>query len=363
MKIDSAYVGMDSARSFSSYALEKVRTRYYNADSAQGWDTGGYSFSQLLSFAGDGSEEFGKKISESKGNTGLFGISQVNSNNTVRQERHIESIRQACIMFFVRWLYNGLGYRRVQSGDVVGQTGINAASLNEPVLYSEQPAQGLAGTGFSRFYGEMEETSYKTQGCVRTSDGREISFELSLGMSRSFCEYTGINSVSQLPLMTDPLVINIDAPIAEVSDQKFMFDIDADGSLDEISAMSSGSGFLALDKNDDGIINDGTELFGTGSGNGFYDLSEYDKDANGWIDENDEVFDRLKIWCKSPDGSDVLYTLKEAGVGAICLQNAATDFSLNSLSDNRVNARIRRTGVFLYENGSVGTMQQVDFAG
>ena len=102
MKIDSAYVGMDSARSFSSYALEKVRTRYYNADSAQGWDTGGYSFSQLLEFAGDGREEFEKRLSENRvsGNSdskGLFGLSGINRKTDTTPERCIESIRQACI--------------------------------------------------------------------------------------------------------------------------------------------------------------------------------------------------------------------------------------------------------------------------
>ena len=41
----------------------------------------------------------------------------------------------------------------------------------------------------------------------------------------------------------------------------------------------------ALDINEDGKINDGKELFGTASGNGFGDLAAYDQDNNGWIDE------------------------------------------------------------------------------
>ncbi|MFQ8776527.1 MAG: hypothetical protein ACLR78_02345 [Roseburia sp.] len=79
------------------------------------------------------------------------------------------------------------------------------------------------------------------------------------------------------PRLCDPLVINLDSNIANVSDQKFYFDIDADGSDDSISMLNSGSGYLALDRNGDGIINDGSELFGTQSGNGFADLAAYDK--------------------------------------------------------------------------------------
>ena len=70
----------------------------------------------------------------------------------------------------------------------------------------------------------------------------------------------------------------------------------------------------------------------------------------------------LQDSAKDENGKDELYTLKEAGVGAICLQRAATDFSLNSQKDNTQNGQIRSTGIFLYENGNAGTMQQLDLA-
>ena len=58
----------------------------------------------------------------------------------------------------------------------------------------------------------------------------------------------------------------------------------------------------------------------------------------------------------------MLYGLSEKGVGAIYLGNVDTDFSLNSASTNQVNAAIRKTGIFLYENGNVGTVQHLDLA-
>ena len=104
------------------------------------------------------------------------------------------------------------------------------------------------------------------------------------------------------------------------------------------------------------------ELFGTKSGNGFKDLAIYDNDGNGWIDENDEIFEKLLIWTKDENGKDILYHLKDAGVGAICLKSVNTEFSHNSLHNNRTNAIVRQSGIFLYENGMTGTVQQLDLA-
>lgn len=231
-------------------------------------------------------------------------------------------------------------------------------------LYNRMWRKGEVGENYYS-YEEKEETSFNTTGKVITADGREISFDVELTMSRSFAEsyYSREDIVSNIvPNLVDPLVINLDNNGAGVTDQKFYFDIDQDGILDSISRLDSGSGYLAIDLNEDGVINDGSELFGTKSGNGFYDLSMYDEDGNGWIDEADSVFSKLLIWTKDENGKDMLYHLKDRGVGAICLQNVSTKFDLKSLKDNSMNGRVKSSGVFLYENGNVGTMQQLDLA-
>ncbi len=212
------------------------------------------------------------------------------------------------------------------------------------------------------FYEESESTSFQTTGVAKTADGREIEFNVNLTMTRRFMEYSHTSIDFGAPQLTDPLVINLGSGAASVSDQTFLFDIDADGTLDTISMLGPGSGYLALDKNGDGIINDGSELFGTRSGNGFADLAAYDLDGNGWIDEADEIFDKLRIWSKDANGKDVLVGLGQAGVGAIYLGYSDTEFSLNSLKDNSTNAVIRQTGIFLYESGKAGTVQQMDVA-
>lgn len=207
-------------------------------------------------------------------------------------------------------------------------------------------------------YEERESTFFSTNGTVRTADGREINIRVDVGMSRSF---QAAFSKEMTVDTCDPLILNFDGNAAELTDQEFYFDLDCDGKKELISGLGNGSGYLALDKNGDGVINDGSELFGPKNGNGFEELAAYDEDGNGWIDENDAIFNSLRIWCKDENGNDRLYSLAEKGVGAICLQNVSTDFSLKN-NENETNGIIRNTGIFLYENGAAGTIQHVDMA-
>ncbi|MCM1083861.1 MAG: hypothetical protein NC393_08905 [Clostridium sp.] len=213
----------------------------------------------------------------------------------------------------------------------------------------------------SGFFAETEHTAYEAKGVAKTADGREISFGVTVEMSRGFCERYETLTQETLTLC-DPLVINLDSNTASVSDMKFLFDLDADGEEEEMSFAGKGSGFIALDKNGDGKINDGSELFGTKSGDGFADLAAYDEDGNGWIDEADSIYKDLRVWTKDEKGNDILIDLKSADVGALYLGNASTEFSLNNMETNKTNAVIRSTGVYLKESGGIGTMQHVDLA-
>ena len=193
-----------------------------------------------------------------------------------------------------------------------------------------------------------------------TEDGRSIDFGVSFAMSSRLVETAGI-SVARAVNFIDPLVINVSSDVTSISDQSFFFDLDSDGEEEEISFLGKGSGFLAFDRNGDGRIGDGTELFGTKSGNGFKDLSAYDLDGNGWIDENDEIFGKLSVWLRNEDGTDTLLSLKEADVGAIYLGSADTEYSMRDSMFN-TSAMLRSSGLFLKESGGVGTVQQVDLA-
>ena len=216
-------------------------------------------------------------------------------------------------------------------------------------------------TATSGFVSESESTTFASSGMVKTQDGRSIDFNIEVSMSRAFTSQ--INTLTtQNYIKTDPLVINLDTDIGSVTDQKFLFDLDSDGDEEEISFAGKGSGFLALDKNGDGRIGDGSELFGTKSGDGFKDLAAFDEDGNGWIDENDSIYSKLKVWTKDEAGNDYLINLKDADVGAIYLDNADTQFSLKD-GINRLNGEIKKTGIYLHEStGAAGTLNHIDLA-
>ena len=263
--------------------------------------------------------------------------------------------------------------QRVEATNTASDLSTQPSGFSNSVLYSllqkllnggAFDIPGFSSDGYSQqiiTYQEQESMSFQAQGQAVTEDGRQIDFDISLYMSRSFMQYMNVNIPSAQNALMDPLVINIGTGAATVTDQKFKFDLDADGQEDLISMPTMGSAFLALDKNGDGMINDGNELFGTQSGDGFGDLRQYDNDGNGWIDENDEIFDKLRVWYKDAYGRDVLVNLKDADVGAIFLGEQRGDFTLNDASGG-TSGVIRSSGIFLKESGGVGTIQHVDLA-
>ena len=265
--------------------------------------------------------------------------------------------------------FKGLG--KIASGSLFG-TSAGASSFQNNTLdamfkrfasYGMMGGAGIGGYSMNMLtYSETEETGFHANGRACTEDGRTIDFNINILMSRSYMEYMNVSIPTMADALCDPLVVNIGSDTADVRDQTFKFDLDADGTEDEISMLGKGSGFLALDKNGDGKINDGSELFGTKSGDGFGDLREYDSDGNGWIDENDDVFSKLKVWCKDENGKDILMDLKEADIGAIFLGEQQTEFSLGG-ADGYRDGVIRSTGVFLREStGAAGTVQHVDLS-
>lgn len=211
-------------------------------------------------------------------------------------------------------------------------------------------------------YYQKERMSFTAGGTIKTTDGREIDFSVQLNMTREFASQHQISFRAGDAVTIDPLVVHFDstgsAPAPSLTEQKYQFDLDADGILDSISFAGPGSGFLAYDRNNDGLINDGTELFGPQTGNGFSELAQYDEDGNGWIDENDAIFHQLVIWTKDENGNDQLFTLGQKGIGAIYLGHLDTPFTLTG--NQQQLGEIAKTGIFLKENGQAGLIQHID---
>ena len=357
MRIDSSVVGMESSRRYSSVTARSVTgstvQRTGNLNSSTGDSFGSLdSTGENMQQDGTGEENNANLEDITTHFRNLSNTGRVS--DTTRQQDPVLTIRQQCVRFLMDLFFRFRG-EHVRGFDI--DNSLSGMSMNSNV-----PVYQVNTLTNEYYHREEEHTAFATKGMVRTADGRELSFNLEFSMSRSFEEYYKETYETGFVSYCDPLVINLDTNIAQVSDQKFFFDLDQDGEEEEISKLKSGSGFLALDLNGDGKINDGGELFGTKSGDGFSDLAKYDSDGNGWIDEADEIWEKLLIWTKDEKGNDKLYHLSDLGVGAIGLGRVSTQFALNSEKDNHNNAMIRKTGIFLYENGTVSTVQHLDLA-
>ena len=241
---------------------------------------------------------------------------------------------------------------------------VQQANIPAPASTSNQPApppHAGYGVEYSKTasYSESEQTTMQAVGIIKTSDGKEIKFSLNLSMQHQYSETSNTSIRLGDAKKSDPLVINFNGTAAQLSEQRFAFDLNSDGKKEQINSPTSGSGFLALDTNGDGKINNGSELFGPSTGNGFGELAKYDSDHNGWIDENDAVFKQLKVWTKDAAGGDKLSSLAALGVGAISLNSIDTPFDIKT-AGNQLLGSVRATGVALNENGSVGSVQQID---
>lgn len=206
---------------------------------------------------------------------------------------------------------------------------------------------------------ETEETTVSGEGQVMTADGRCLAIDFSVNLCRSFeAERHTVQSGSVA--LRDPLVLSFSGTAAELSGQRLAFDLNADGALEDLAGLDAASGFLVFDRNSNGRADDGGELFGSLSGNGFADLARYDDDSNGWIDEGDAVFSRLSLWMGGAT-EESLVPLSEKGVGALYLGSVDSPFALKDSAGELLGA-LRTAGLYLKENGEAGLLQQLDLA-
>ena len=372
MKIDTSSIRMDSGRFYTNTMQEGKTTasgRLENTTTALMNESFSSSFMRFSSYAGKNNENQYDSftVSDTAGDEqeylgsdlyssfyrGPMGITSVRSSVQTFHEKLIQQIEE--LMERIKAQLMGQPYHGKQSD--------RQSSVLDLTTSANQPGNLWVRQGNYTTTSETEMTTFSTVGKVTTADGRTIDFNMSLSMSRSFTETVSMISEGVPYILTDPLVLNLDDAPETISDQKWMFDIDGDGQMEEISKLASGNAFLALDRDGNGTIDNGKELFGATTGNGFAELAEFDEDGNGWIDENDSVYEKLKVWKKDSAGNDVLTGLKGSDIGAIYLGSAQTEFSHKNLYNNETNAVVRQSGFFLHEStGAAGLMQQVDFA-
>jgi Ca2+-binding RTX toxin-like protein len=156
--------------------------------------------------------------------------------------------------------------------------------------------------------------------------------------------------------MVDPLILDIDGDgihTTSADNSTAYFDFDSSGSRTHTGWISSGDGFLVLDRNKNGTIDSGAELFsnftplanGTLAANGFDALREFDLNKDGVIDRNDAIWSSLRIWRDANgDGtsqSGELLSLDQIGIISIKLSK---DGTIRTLENGNM---VRGTGSFV----------------
>lgn len=205
-----------------------------------------------------------------------------------------------------------------------------------------------------------ERSDFSASGTVRTKDGRTLTVEAKLVLTRDRVDVRAVHIEGGDKRLKDPLVLDLGAVSSELPEGTFDFDLDADGAAERVQRIGAGSAFLVDDADGDGRATDGSELFGARSGDGFAELAALDGDGNGWIDEGDAAWQRLRVWTPDARGG-ALQTLTAAGVGALAVAHVASAFDLRDGRD-ALQGQVRSTGVYLTEAGSLRTVRQLDLA-
>ncbi|WP_073955459.1 hypothetical protein [Thalassospira sp. TSL5-1] len=151
----------------------------------------------------------------------------------------------------------------------------------------------------------------------------------------------------------DPLILDLDGNGIDITSlrDRAIFDLDGDGRKDRAAWITGKDALLALDKNKNGKIDDGKELFGdqNGAKDGFAELATYDDNGDGSIDAQDKVFSSLILL--HADGSQS--SLADEGITSIRVS------AITPLSQRLIGGTLAAKGEFVRDDGSVGTTGEV----
>lgn len=166
----------------------------------------------------------------------------------------------------------------------------------------------------------------------------------------------------------DPLILDLGIEGIELKslENGVNFDLDNNSFAEKTAWIGTEDGFLALDRNNNGKIDNGGELFGdqvtmkdgSKSASGFEALKELDDNEDGVINCKDVAFGNLLVWIdanhngKSESGE--LKSLNEIGV-----KSTSLDYKKVSLVDDETGSRIAETADVIIKKGDAVTTTQI----
>ncbi|EFB7478717.1 hypothetical protein DFT97_004608 [Salmonella enterica subsp. enterica serovar Newport] len=168
---------------------------------------------------------------------------------------------------------------------------------------------------------------------------------------------------------SSPIIIDLDRDGVETIsvENGVFFDHDGNKFAESTGWVSPDDGLLVFDRDGNGQIDNGSELFGnntpqadgTNASNGYNALKEYDDNNDGVLDENDAIWNQLQVWQDKNSNGKVdegeLLTMKQAGIASI-----NTTYKNSSTTDSQGNLH-KQTGSITYTDGSKGQSADVWF--
>ncbi|MCV6624820.1 MAG: Ig-like domain-containing protein, partial [Cellvibrionaceae bacterium] len=204
-----------------------------------------------------------------------------------------------------------------------------------PTSSGQLPAAGVGGVSEAAGEDLWHTTVYDTRSYnvtlelgLRDNATGEVSTFETLNFDHQLIHYLTVNWNA-----ITPLVLDLDGDGVETlgSEDAIIFDINADGYVDKTGWVAADDGLLVRDINGDGVINDGSELFGAATTmadgskaeQGFAALADLDSNGDGVFDSRDQAYGELQVWRDiNADGisqASELMGLMEAGVASIDL--------------------------------------------
>lgn len=239
---------------------------------------------------------------------------------------------------------------QLNSGEITGWIDLEKLAK----AYSQIPAndQTNSEAPLEQF---VQEWTYSAQylsaelnGSANFTDGSALSWAFKFEMS--YQEFSYSERIE--PPMQDPLTLSFTGRPVELLAQTSRFALTESHS--NIRHLGANQFYLAVDSNENGTIDNGAELFGPQTGQGFAELRAYDEDNNGWIDAKDSIWSSLYLW--HPEGP--MQSLEQMNLLALSVQDTATPFTLRQ--NDEVLGQLQRSSVFLTQDKKVGLLQQID---
>lgn len=175
------------------------------------------------------------------------------------------------------------------------------------------------------------------------------------------------DDAGKTPAPRDPLIIDLGKRGIELTsvDNGVHFDLDNNGFAEKTAWVGTEDGFLAIDRNGNGRIDNGGELFGdqvtlkNGSiaFSGFEALADLDENDDGVIDQNDSEFSNLRVWIDANHNgtseSEELKTLDELNIESISL-----DHFDKSETDLKTGTIVSETSTVTFKDGSTSDISE-----